>query len=114
MGQPARDQLHAERAELEALSVIALHPHIAHRYREQVAALAAALAWPESLAEAMPNARALIASVTVTPREDALRGVDIEVEGRLPALAGGTPLPESTVKAGAGKGNRTPLASLEG
>lgn len=73
-------------AELEAMPVVALHPHVARQYREEVANLGAALARPESRAEALPRARALIHRVVLTPKPDQARGLDIEVEGRLAAL----------------------------
>lgn len=89
-----REALKMELAEIDSVPIIALHPNIADRYRENVAQLASTLASPENRVEALPRARALISRVIVAPDETRSRGVKLEVQGRLAellSLATGTP-----------------------
>lgn len=104
--------------ELEAIPVVALHPGIAESYRKHVRDLAKALSQDgENRFQAHNIVRGLIDRVTVTP-SSRKRGVNIEVSGRLAtilSLASGKPVPANMyVGDGAGSGNRTRIASLEG
>ena len=86
-------------AQVEALPVIALHPHIAEEYRRNVESLTGAMLDEDEDARmiAMPAIRALIDSIKATPREGG--GVDLELTGKLAqalALASGQ-MPSSTV-----------------
>jgi site-specific DNA recombinase len=109
-----RDALATELENIEAIPVLALHPHIATVYRQQVEHLAAALADPEARPEAMPIARALIDRVVMTPRAEG-KGVELDMTGRLQAIiaiATGAPVTDLRVSGGAGSGNRTRAFSL--
>jgi site-specific DNA recombinase len=71
---------------MDALPVVPLHPTVVRGYREQIEALATAIAAdPAARLEAMPKLRALIERLVFTPRQQG-RGVEIEIEGRLTAL----------------------------
>ena len=111
-----RDRLEAEMHEIDALPVIALHPGIAEDYRRQVRELARALtADEEARLQTAPIVRGLIDRVTLTPNSG-LRGVNIEVFGRLASLlqlATGEAQPTAMYAvSGAGEGNRTLVFSL--
>lgn len=80
-----RDALAAELANLEALPVVALHPNIERKYREDAAALAESLKDPEASLEAVPKIRDLIERVLLTPATEG-RGCDVEVQGSLHAI----------------------------
>jgi site-specific DNA recombinase len=81
-----RDELEHRLAAMKAVDVIALHPGLADIYRRQVEQLETALASPESQVEAVPQLRALISRVVLTPSKG--RGVDVHVEGRLDQILG--------------------------
>ena len=111
-----RDRLEAEMHEIDALPVIALHPGIAEDYRRQVRELARALtADEEARLQTAPIVRGLIDRVVLTPN-GGLRGVNIEVFGRLASLlqlATGEAQPTAMYAvSGAGEGNRTLVVSL--
>ncbi len=115
-----RDELAERLRRIDELAqgVIDLHPGIATEYRRQVESLAAALSdGEEARHTALPIVRSLIDRVTLTSL-GGRRGFHIELTGRLAtiiALATGTEVPASMrVNGGAGEGNRTLLASLEG
>lgn len=73
--------------EMETLPVIALHPHVIADYRSQVAGLSAALADnPSARLEAIPKLRSLIDHIAIIPKPDSLKGVAIEVTGRLNSM----------------------------
>lgn len=106
-----RDQLAEQISQLQQLPVIVLHPAVVADYRRQVAKLNAALTDnPEARLEAIPQLRALIDQVKVTPSEQE-KGVAIEVIGRLTsimALATGQPVSDKQYyNVGAGEGIRT-------
>ena len=106
----------AEMHEIDALPVIALHPGIAEDYRRQVRELARALtADEEARLQTSPIVRGLIDRVALTPNSG-LRGVNIEVFGRLASLlqlATGEAQPTAMYAvSGAGEGNRTLVFSL--
>lgn len=101
--------LEAARAEAKAMPVIALHPHVIGDYRDQVARLNAALAEnPQARLEAIPQIRALIETITLTPK-GAATGLEIEVTGRLTAILGLATgkSPKPYVIGGAGEGIRS-------
>jgi len=111
-----RDQLDAEMHEIDALPVIALHPGIAEDYRRQVRELARALTADEEVRlQTAPIVRGLIDRVILTPNSG-LRGVNIEVFGRLASLlqlaTGEAPPTAMYACGGAGEGNRTLVFSL--
>lgn len=89
-----RDALQAELGEIEALPVIALHPNVAQRYREEISWLTDdELTGDDDVA---PRLRALIGRVIVSPAEKS-RSVEIDLQGRLAsilALATGREPPE--------------------
>jgi site-specific DNA recombinase len=93
-----RDAAEAELRELESLPIIALHPGIADRYRQEVAALTASHDSDEARRiHTAPILRSLLDRIVITPSEK-LKGVHIEVIGRLTsllALATGQPAPAS-------------------
>ena len=106
-----RDQLAEQIAQLQQLPKIALHPDIVAEYRRQVAKLNAALnANPEARLEAIPQLRALMDQVKVSPAAQE-KGVTIEVIGRLTsimAIATNQPVSEKQYfNVGAGEGIRT-------
>lgn len=90
-----RDQLVEQISQLQQLPAVVLHPAVVADYRCQVAKLNAALGEnPEARLEAIPQLRALIDQVKVSPAEQE-KGVTIEVIGRLTsimALAIGQPV----------------------
>lgn len=101
--------LESARDEAKALPVIALHPHVGADYRKQVERLNAALTEnPQARLEAIPQLRALIESVTLTPSAEP-RGLEIEVTGRLTAILGLATgkRPKMYGIAGAGEGIRS-------
>lgn len=67
-----------ERASIEALPVLALHPGLARQYRAAIEQLAIELQDEGTRLEAAPKLRSLIARIIVTPKEGK-RGVDLEV-----------------------------------
>jgi site-specific DNA recombinase len=75
------DRLERELAGMDALPVLALHPGLADRYREQVEQLETALGGhEEAKLEAVPRLRALIARIIVRPASPpATRGCEVEV-----------------------------------
>lgn len=77
-----RSALEDELGELEALPVIALHPNVAQRYREEISCLTEDWTSDEDV---FPRIRALIDRVIVSPAERA-RVVEIEVRGRLASI----------------------------
>ncbi len=106
-----RDQLAEQLSQVEQLPTVVLHPAVVADYRRQVAKLNAALGDnPEARLEAIPQLRALINQVKVSPAEQE-KGVTIEVIGRLTsimALATGQPVSEKQYyNVGAGEGIRT-------
>ena len=77
---------------VERLPVVALHPHIAKDYREQVERLNKALAEnPEARLEAIPKLRSLIDTIVLTPRPEGQRGLDIVVTGGSPPCSNSRP-----------------------
>lgn len=80
-----RDAAKAKLDDIEALQVVALHPAIAERYREQVVNLHAALSDPTAREAAAPVLRNLIDRVVLSPNPDG-RGVVTRVEGKLRSL----------------------------
>ena len=111
-------RIEAELRDLAALPVVALHPGIAEQYRAQVRELVKALSQDEETRRHTANiVRGLIDRIDLTPKSSE-RGVNIEVSGRLAtilSLATGQPVPANMyVGDGAGSGNRTRIASLEG
>jgi site-specific DNA recombinase len=81
-----RDEALAELAELDAARVVTMHPRLADRYRERMAALGEALAGEGvKRAEARELLRGLIERVIVIPAED---GVELELHGRLAEIIG--------------------------
>lgn len=98
-----RDRLELEIAQLEQMPVIALHPHIAAQYRTEVTKLNEALnSNPDARLDAIPKLRAIIDAVWITPHPTRLKGVAIEVTGRLHhmlSLAAGVPTSECGVMA---------------
>jgi site-specific DNA recombinase len=111
-----RDRLEAELREIDALPVIALHPGIAEDYRRQVRELARALtADEEARLQTAPIVRGLIDRVVINPN-GSLRGVNIEVFGKLANLLSLATGEEQTsamyAVGGAGEGNRTLVFSL--
>ncbi len=106
-----RDQLAEQISQLQQLPAVMLHPAIVADYRRQVARLNIALGGnPEARLEAIPQLRALIDQVKVSPSEQE-KGVTIEVIGRLTsimALATGQPISgKEYFNVGAGEGIRT-------
>ena len=111
-----RAAIESELAELDAASVVVLHPRIADTYRDEVSKLAEGLTSDEETTlKSQRIIRSLISQVIVRPRE-AERGVEIEVSGRLAsilALASGEELPAVLYAAdGAGEAIRTPDPNL--
>ena len=111
-----RATIERELAEIDAVSVITLHPRIAETYRDEVSKLTEALTSDEETTlHAQQIIRSLIDQLVVTPRK-AGRGVDIEVSGRLAsilALASGEELPAAMYAVdGAGEAIRTPDPNL--
>lgn len=103
---------------LDAVPVVALHPRIAEEYRAQVKKLAQALSQDEEARHQTNEiVRGLIDRVLISPSSGE-RGVNIEVSGRLASiisLATGKEPPDPLYAGdGAGSGNRTRIASLEG
>lgn len=81
-----RDALTSQLAGIDAVPVIALHPHIADDYRRQVQALQDALKGnPAAQLEAIPRLRALIDRVILLPKLGG-RGVEVQVIGRIEEL----------------------------
>lgn len=73
-----KERLTRELASIDAIpTVLTFHPRLDDEYRRQVEALEAALAEPQAALEAVPRARAMIATIIVTPA--AKRGVQLEV-----------------------------------
>ena len=111
-------RIEAEMMDLDAVPVVALHPGIAESYRKQVRNLAKALSQDEESRRQTSNiVRGLIDRVTMTPSSGE-RGVNIEVSGRLASIislaTGKEPPAPLYAGDGAGSGNRTRIASLEG
>ncbi|WP_233420089.1 polyhydroxyalkanoic acid system family protein [Sphingomonas paucimobilis] len=91
-----REQAREELAQIEALPVVALHPAVAADYRREVEQLHQSLKDPEAKQATIPALRALIDRIVLTPA--AIRGVEIEIHGRLAAILGlatGQELPEN-------------------
>lgn len=83
-----RDRCTAQLARIAALPVVMLHPGLADEYRREITALGDALQQNEAARlEAIPRLRALIDSITLTPREGT-RGIEVSVVGRLDAILG--------------------------
>ena len=83
--QAERESFEEALAAIESERVIALHPAIVDDYRRAVGALNQAVTEydaPETREAVIPQIRALIESITVTPAA-VERGVDIEITGRL-------------------------------
>ncbi|HWT12260.1 MAG TPA: recombinase family protein [Allosphingosinicella sp.] len=108
-----REGIKSRRRDLDALSVLTLHPGIADDYRRRMARIGSTIGPDDA-----PFVRSLIDRVTITPAPEGKRGVSIELSGRLAgilALATGAPPPaEMYYNGGAGSGNRTRVTSLEG
>lgn len=81
-----RDEVARKLAEIEAPSIIGLHPGIADDYRRQIDGLAATLAADCADQEAAPKVRALIDRIVLTPKTGKARGVDVTLVGRLDEL----------------------------
>jgi site-specific DNA recombinase len=74
-----RKRLERELANMDALPVLALHPGLADRYREEIEQLEVALSGHEHAAiEAVPRLRAMIARIVLTPSNKS-RGVALHV-----------------------------------
>jgi site-specific DNA recombinase len=81
-----RDRCSADLNRVEALPLMVLHPNLAEDYKREVAVLGAALSQNDAAKlEAIPRLRALIDTITITPTAS-LRGVTVEVTGRLDML----------------------------
>ena len=105
-----RDRLADELAQLEHLPVVALHPTVIADYRAQVERLNTALTEnPDARLEAIPQLRALIDRVVISPADEG-RGVKIDLTGRLNAMlalaAGKAPSSSMWGNDGAGEANR--------
>jgi hypothetical protein len=104
----------AQRLAAPAPPAVRLHPNLAALYRQKVADLRAALAAPETRAEALEIVRGLVERVMVTPAAD---GFEIELTGAIAAMialaqggTGGDPaLFACSVKVVAGAGNHRHL-----
>ena len=113
-----QSRIEAELRDMAAMPVVAIHPGIADQYRRQVRELAQALSQDEETRRHTAKVvRGLIDRIVLSPKASE-RGVNIEVSGRLAtilSLASGKPVPENMYAGdGAGSGNRTRIASLEG
>jgi site-specific DNA recombinase len=111
LAREQRDRMQFELDEMQAGTVITLHPRIAETYHREVAQLTTALTSDdETRLKTHSIIRRLIDQVIIRP-SDAERGVIIEVSGRLAsllALATGEELPAAMYAAdGAGEGIRT-------
>lgn len=81
-----RDQLAEQISPLQQLPAVAPHPAIVADYGRQIAKLNVALGGnPEARLDAIPQRRALIDQVKVSPSEQE-KGVAIEVIGRLTSI----------------------------
>ena len=81
-----RDEAVKQLAQIDAPSIIGLHPGIADDYRRQIDELAATLAADHADQEAAPRVRALIDHIILTPKVGKARGVDVQLVGRLDEL----------------------------
>jgi len=78
-----KDRLSRDLASIDALpNVVLLHPTLEAEYRRQIDVLEVALSAPEAASEAVPQLRAMIARILVTPGPK-LRGVEIGVQRQL-------------------------------
>lgn len=93
-----RERYAAELAAIEAPRVIALHTNLADDYQRQIEKLEESLAGDdEARRQAMPQLRALIDRIELTPKSEG-RGVDVKIVGRLEEilrLAGAPPIQPS-------------------
>lgn len=77
------ERIRRELASLEALPVLTIHPGLADEYRRRIEQLEERLADPTTEIEAVPQLRALIARIEVSPAAGKERGVDVRIVRRI-------------------------------